>query len=187
MARKAITFKHLNGALKFIPGVANKEDLAPRLIQVTEMTIAGQERTVLKKDESFVAKVYLFDEDTEAQLTEGEKKYSQAVKDSLIARRAEATTLAIQANNEIRDRIRELEKSHDIKVLDWNYEVAEGSGEEKGLAFDQLSDIALADFEDRGITVPEGLRKRTISGASAEKAGVVIKGALKPKVEAKTE
>lgn len=184
--RKAITFKHITGTQKFLPGVVNKEDLAPRLTQETEMTLAGQYRTVLKLDQNFVARVWLFDEDTEAKLTKTEEKYSQAVKDAIQAKRADQATLALQANEALRDAVRLLEAQGEIKVLDWNYEVDDSAPEVRGHNISELSEIAMADFADRGIEIPDHLKKTATRAAVADKAGIVVKSGL-PKEKKTTE
>lgn len=181
MKRKAIAFKHLNGALKNIPGVTNKQDLCPQLIQEVEMTSAGLPRPVFRWNKDFIAKVILFDEETDARLTDTEKKYSESVQDALRVRRAEQATLAIEANNAIREAIRSFEVRGGIQVVDWDLEIDMDSPEARGSTFNQLSEIALSDFADRGIQVPDHLKKQLTTGAAAEPSGIVIKQSLPKK------
>lgn len=187
MAKKHfITFKHLQGSKKNIPGVANKEDLQPRLIQEIQM-IGGKERPILKLDESFVPKIALLDEEVDIRLTEKEEKLPKRVQEKILERRTEEADLRIRANEMLKEYLRSYEDRGAIKVLEWDYIVDEESPEVKGSNISQLSEIALADFADRGLEVPAHLKKASVAPVATEKSGVIVKQGLSKKVKSEDD
>lgn len=182
--RHFVLFKHLTGSLKMIPGIHNREDLCPRLIQDVAR-VNGKERPYFKLDESFTPKILLQDEEIEIKLTEKEQKLPQSVQNKILERRTEEADFRIRANDALRDSLRFFEAQGEIKVLDWDYVADDESPEIKGSVINELSPIALADFEDRGIPVPEHLKRATAMAPASvtEKSGVQIKQALSKKVK----
>lgn len=185
--RHFIKFRHITGSLKNIPGVANKEDLQPKMEQVVER-IGNKERPVLKLVKDFVPKIALLDEETDTvRLTESEEKLPQAVKDRILSRRAEEADLRIRANEMLKQSVKYYEDMGAIEVLDWDYVVDENSPEVKGSNINQLSEIALADFADRGLEVPAHLKKASMPVAATEKSGVVVKQGLSKKAKSEDD
>ncbi len=180
--RTFVKFRHKTGTLKNIPGVANKEDLCPRLIQVVER-VAGKERPVLKLDETFVPKIGLLDEEVEIRLTEKEQKLPKGVRERIMGRRAEEADLRIRANEMLKSSIKFYEDQGEIEVLDWEYVIDDSSPEAKGANITELSDIALADFADRGLVIPDFLKKTSMPAASTDKSGTLTKQVLTKKVK----
>lgn len=182
--RHYVVFKHLTGSLKMIPGVHNREDLCPRLIQDVAR-VNGKERPYFKLDESFTPKILLQDEELDVKLTEKEKKHPQSVQNKILERRTEEADFRIRANDALRDSLRYFEAQGEIKVLDWDYVADDESAEVKGSVINELSPIALADFEDRGIPVPEHLKRAaaTMPATVTEKSGVQVKQALSKKIK----
>lgn len=185
MAKKTfIRFRHVTGSLKNIPGVANKEDLQPRMEQIVTR-IGDKERPVLRLVEDYVPKIMLLDEETDTvRLTETEKKLPAAVQERILARRAEEADLRIRANEMLKQSVKYYEDMGAIKVIDWKYEVDEDSPEAKGTNINQLSEIALADFADRGLEVPAHLKKVSMPTATTDKSSVVVKQGLTKKPRA---
>lgn len=159
--RKQIWFKHLDGSQKFIPGVRSSDDLAPRM-KNDVLRHNGRETPVYRRDNDHVVKITLHDENPDTELSESEKKLPERVQERILDRRSQETDFAIQANNSIRRTLRAYEESGAVKVLEWNKEVDPKSEEAKGSIITQLSEIALADFADRGIDVPAHLMPRTV-------------------------
>lgn len=185
--RKYIKFRHLTGSLKNIPGVANKEDLQPRMEQVVER-IGNKERPLLKLVKDFVPKIALLDEETDmVRLTPAEEKLPEAVRERILADRASEAHLRIRANEMLKQSVKYYEDMGSIEVLDWNYEIDENSPEAKGSNINQLSEIALADFADRGLEVPAHLKKASMPVAATEKSGVVVKQGLSKKVKSEDD
>jgi hypothetical protein len=177
---KQVWFKHINGALKNIPGIANKSELSPRLEQVVDV-VGGIERPIMRLDTTYIAKITLLDENVEVRLTPKEEKLPKGVQERILARRAEEADLRIRANEAIKQSIKSYEDRGGIKVLDWDKSVDADSPENKGSVIHELSEIALADFADRGIEVPEHLKRSSVTGAVSEKSGIAIKQSLSKK------
>ncbi len=156
MKIKQIWFKHITGSYKFIPGVRNSEDLAPKMVQKT-VSLGGKETYVSVRDDDHIVKITLHDENPSMELSESEKRLNERVQDRILDRRSQETDFAIQANNVIRRALRSFEESGAVKVLDYNKEVDAKSDEAKGAIITSLSEIALADYADRGIEVPAHL------------------------------
>jgi hypothetical protein len=178
---KQIWFKHTNGALKRIPGIVNNLDLGPKMVQETETVHdwkGTRKRTVLRWDKDHIVKLTLLNEELEAKLTAKDKTYSEDVQNKIQARRAEQADAVIQANEALRDVIRNYERSGGIQVVEWDKVVDVDSLDAREAVISELSPIAIADFENRGIEIPAHL-KRQAPTAKADTGGVVIKDSIK--------
>lgn len=178
----AIKFKHIHGSLKMIPGVLNKEDLKPRMIQEV-IKHGGKERPVFKLDETFEPKIILQDEEIDVKLTEKEKKLPEKVQELILARRAEEVDFRIRANEMLKAAVKSFEDRGAIKVLDWDYIIDSESPEAKGSVIRELSPIAMADMEDRGIPIPEHMKKTSMAAVSTDKSDVQVKQGLSKKIK----
>lgn len=185
--RHFIKFKHLQGSKKNIPGVMNKEDLQPRMIQVVEM-IGNKERPVLKLDESFIPKIALLDEEADTvRLTEVEEQLPERVRERILADRAEEVHVRIRANAMLKESLKSFESRGAIKVLDWDYVVDEDSPEAVGAITSGMSEIQLADFADRGLEIPSHFKKVSVAPVATEKSGVIVKQGLSKKVKSEDD
>jgi hypothetical protein len=171
-----IWFKHKTGSIKRIPGVVNYEQLAPKLTQVVT-SVNGVRKPMLQADMNHIVKLTLLDEEADVKLTEKEQKLPKAVQERILARRAEEVDKIIRANEMIRAGVRHYEVRGDVEVIDYDKEVDVASLDSREAIVAELSPIAIADFESRGIEIPE--RMKRVGKAVAENSGTMVREAVK--------
>lgn len=159
---KQVTFKHKTGSRKHIPGVA-AADCEPRMKVVSEYAAQiGKHIDVFRPDTSHVVRVNLADVNPKSvRLTELEKEYPQVVQDRILQRRADELENLVRYNEEFLARLKVLEDKGeigDVEIVD----AADVPG--PVVATLDLAEIAWADMIDRGIPIPELVRR-----ANAEK------------------
>lgn len=162
--RHEVWFKHKTGSLKTITGISDHEVLAPS----TRIDHSNPQGPVYRTYWEEVKKVRLVPEASEVQLLPGEEKRPQQVKDRILDRRAAAADIAIQSNEIIRNDLRRYELSGDIEIVDWDHVVDDSDKADGNTAVAELSPIALLDFHDRGLTIPDHLQPSRVASAVAE-------------------
>ncbi len=180
-----IHFKHTDGSLKKIPGVRNVADLAPKLVQEVETKFDGNgpvERPIMRVDKNHIVKLTLLNEEVDLKLTEREKKQSVEVQNLILARRAAEADAIIQANDALRDRLRSYEQRGGIEVINWDVAVNADSPEAQEGLVAELSPIAIADMESRGIPIPDRFKRQVpVAPPNVEPTITVKQSVKKPK------
>jgi hypothetical protein len=174
-------FVHKNGAKKQIPGVLDTAQLAPRIYQDTQTMADGRTRYVMKTDMDHIVKLNLLNEDVEVKLTPREEAFPDGVKERILADRSKDVYAMIQANESLRNTLRYYEANNEVEVLEWDKVVDLKSQEAREGIITELSEIAMADMEARGIEIPAKFKK--VKTAVQDTPNIEVKAGPKKKPE----
>jgi hypothetical protein len=150
-----ITFKHMTGSRKEIAGIADV-DRAPRLVSREQFSSEiGKNIAMFQRDESHVVKVILVNEEYEP-LEDTLNELPKAAKERIEQNRTDEFMARKSANNNIRMALRKLAEDNQIELLGES-EITPEEVLKNAKSVVNLSAIAIADYEDRGIPVPPDL------------------------------
>lgn len=159
MPNKKISFKHITGSSKYIPGL-DDADTSPRLIQKmrTHPEAGAKPFPEMELIAGHVVHIVLVNEDYQP-LSEDDEKLPNAVKLHLEKSHADDMLFRRDANRAVRAALQHYARTNEIEligeteldaqeVLDTKYPII------------SLSEIAQADWETRGIKIPEALQSK---------------------------
>lgn len=153
-----IHFKHLHGTIKNIPGVKHA-DLAPKMTMGKRFVDQlGKEVPVLVQDPNHVVRISLLDEDPSFDLGPGAEKLPPAIRQRLEEDMADQFLARVRANKEVRAVLQDYVDRGAVEVL---FDGPVTAQEEKKLGAIQvdMSEIAINDHIERGIPIPDHVRR----------------------------
>ena len=154
---KKISFKHITGSMKFIPGIDDM-DLAPRVASkyVTNPESGSKPFPILELIPGHVVNIVLVSEEY-LPLSDADEALPPSVKSSIENEHAADMLRRRAANQSVRSALEHYARSNDIEIIGESDMDAE---EVLNTTYPivSLSAIALLDWETRGIPVPEALQ-----------------------------
>jgi hypothetical protein len=181
---KKISFKHITGSMKIIPGV-DDIDLSPRLVQkfVTHPEAGAKPFPVQELVSGHIVHIVLVNEDYEP-LTEEEEGFPPIVKDQLERARADDMLRRRDANRQVRTVLQSLKRQNEIELLGETELSAEEVLDTK-YPIVSLSEIALADWESQGKPIPPELQGKQDTERVRAANAIAKEAAVKEKVKTK--
>jgi hypothetical protein len=180
---KKISFKHITGSMKFIPGI-DHADMSPRLVQrhVTHPEAGAKPFPIQELVAGHIVHIVLVNEDYEP-LNEADEKLPDAVKRQVEQDHANEMLLRRRANEEVRNILNHLKRTNQIELLG-ETEMSAEEVLETSYPILQLSAIALADHESRNIPIPANLQNPSIDTERLRAAADIAREKTeKPKVD----
>lgn len=177
-----ISFKHLTGQYKPIPGI-DDADLSPRLVQKLKThPEAGQKPfPEMELVPGHVVSIILVNEDYE-DLSDADKKLPPNVVVKIEQDRANEMIMRRTANQSVRNVLQHYARSNDIEIIG-ETELDAQELLDSPYPIVSLSDIAKADYQDRGIEIPAKLQSNTDTERLRAKEVIAKKTAAEKKRE----
>jgi hypothetical protein len=160
MANKKLSFKHISGSQKFIPGI-DDADLAPKMEQkfIVNPEAGPKPFPVMQRVPGHISHIILVDETFEP-LSEADQKLPEAVQAHIEKEHVEDMLLRRNANALVRNALQHYARSNDIEIIsETEMDAAELLVTEYPIV--QLSEIAQNDHETRGIPIPASLQNKS--------------------------
>jgi len=153
-----ITFKHLTGSYKDIPGIAD-EDKCVRMRTEHRMNMTDKGSVsfpTLVRDESHVARVILLSE-TYEDLTDEHKKLPPVAQDRIMQQHTDDYLARLAANAKIRAMMNLYVSQGEIEIVS-DGEIGPNEVLKHKYSIISLSEIAIADHINRNIPIPQELQ-----------------------------